>query len=447
MLLVALSSGIWWYLRPPPPAVAHDPVTVLIADFENKTNDPTFEHTLESVLKLALEGAGFISAYDRTGIRALSGVPPEKLDEKAAQEIAVKHGLGVVVSGSLNRQGAGYTISIKTIQPLTGKLLSSSTGRASAKDQVLGSTAKLASNVRKALGDRTSVSAQAAAIDTLSANSLDAIRQYAMAAEALNNSNYDEALRNYSKAVELDPKFGMGYLGMAQVSRNLDRPQDAEKYIKEALRYVDGMTERERYRARGFFYRITGDYQTCVKEYGDLVARYAADVPAHNQLALCSTYLRAIPKAVDEMRQIVKIVPNSVFHWINLALYQCYGSDFQGCERDARNLKEARVFGVLAQSFAELAQGKVPEAIETLREAWHNQRTGRSVRGRGPWRPRHIRRPFCRRGANSRAGCDNGPFGQYSGQGGCEIRLFGRRTAHARAKGGGRGGRGKGARE
>ena len=49
------------------------------------------------------------------------------------------------------------------------------------------------------------------------------------------------------------------------------------------------MTERERYRTRGLFYFITGDYQACVKEYGDLIARYAADAAARNNLALCST--------------------------------------------------------------------------------------------------------------------------------------------------------------
>ena len=48
------------------------------------------------------------------------------------------------------------------------------------------------------------------------------------------------------------------------------------------------MTERERFTTRGFFYRLTGDYRQCVKEYGDLSARYAGDVVAHNQIALCA---------------------------------------------------------------------------------------------------------------------------------------------------------------
>ncbi len=76
---------------------------------------------------------------------------------------------------------------------------------------------------------------------------------------------------------------------MAMAARNLDKQQDAEKYAQEAIRHLDGMTERERYRARGLYYYITNDYQACVKEYGDLIARYAADAAARNNLALCLT--------------------------------------------------------------------------------------------------------------------------------------------------------------
>ena len=41
----------------------------------------------------------------------------------------------------------------------------------------------------------------------------------------------------------------------------MDKEQDAEKYIKEAVRHLDGMTERERYRTRGLFFMVTSDYQ------------------------------------------------------------------------------------------------------------------------------------------------------------------------------------------
>ncbi len=75
------------------PPVQPDPVSVVIADLDNRTGDPAFDRTLEPMLRRALEGAGFISAFDRNRITPLLGVqPPERLDEMAAREIARQAG-------------------------------------------------------------------------------------------------------------------------------------------------------------------------------------------------------------------------------------------------------------------------------------------------------------------------------------------------------------------
>ena len=366
-LAVTILAGAWWYAWRSIPPVPHEPVSVLIADLENRTGDPTFDHTLESVLKLALEGAGFISAYDRTGVRSLGAQAPDQLDERTAMAIAVRLGVGVVISGVVDRQTNDYVLTVKATETVTGNVVANATNRASSKDQVMAAVTNLVTAVRTALGDTTSKS-KIFSRDTLSATSLDVVRQYAVATQALSEAKYDEALHGFSRAVQLDPTFGMGYQGLALVSRNLDRPQDAEKYIKEALRHVDTMTERERYRARGFFYRLTGDYPACVKEYGDLIARYAADVAAHNQLALCSTFLRQMSTAVEEMRRAVKIVPKSAILRINLALYESYSGDFDAGDREARAVQEPRVFGVLALAFAQLGQGRFSEASATYQK-------------------------------------------------------------------------------
>jgi len=385
-IAVALSVivGVWWYVRTPGNAVPREAVSVLIADLENRTGEPTFDHTLESVLKLALEGAGFISAYDRTGVRSLGAPAPDQLDERTAMAIAFKQGVGVVVSGTIDRHAKDYVVSIKATEAVTGRVLTNATNRTSGKDQVMVATANLATAVRTALGDRTS-NLESFAMDTLSATSLDAVRYYAKGTESLAKTNFEDALQSFSKAVELDPNFGMGYHGMAQASRNLDRPDDAEKYIKEALRHLDRMTERERYRARGFFYRITGDYQACVKEYGDLIARYAADVAAHNQVALCSTYLRNMPRAVDEMRKVVKIVPKSTILRNNLAVYLSYSGDFGAAEQEARAIENPGVNSVIALAFAQLGQDQVNQALETYQKltTMGTQGASRAVSGSG----------------------------------------------------------------
>src|SRR5262249_6724788 len=95
------------------PAAPVAPMTVLIADFNNHTGDAAFSRTLKSIWRLALEGASFISAYDRRGLKDV-GLPasPDTLNEPKAQQIAASQGLNVVVAGSIDRAGANYQLSL-----------------------------------------------------------------------------------------------------------------------------------------------------------------------------------------------------------------------------------------------------------------------------------------------------------------------------------------------
>jgi tetratricopeptide (TPR) repeat protein len=368
-LAIALIGGSWYYARTLIPAAVHDPVSVVIADLKNSTGDPAFDRTLEPMMKRALEGASFVSAYDRNAIVRTLGVrPPETLDETAARELAVKQGLGVVLSGTLDRLGTGYRVSVKATQTVTGAVLADRKARAATREAVLGVANRLVADVRRALGDEVSESAQIFAMTNLSATSLDVVRLYAAAQEAASNNKFEEARQNALKAVELDPKFGIGYQLLSVASRNVGNLQDAEKYINEALRYLDTMTERERYTTRGFYYRVAGDWQQCVKEYGDLVARYAADPVGHNQRALCLTKLRDMGGAVAEMQKVVAMLPNRVVFRDNLALYANYAGDFETAEKEARTIQEPDVYAILAIALAQTGQGLLTEAADTYRK-------------------------------------------------------------------------------
>ena len=101
---------------------------------------------------------------------------------------------------------------------------------------------------------------------SVSATSLEVVSHYAAAMEAQAGGKFEEARQSFLKAVELDPNFGLGYQGLAAMSQNLGNLEDAEKYTKEALRHLDGMTERERFATRGLLlHDDTGD-DTAVRE-------------------------------------------------------------------------------------------------------------------------------------------------------------------------------------
>src|SRR4029453_1913178 len=98
-----------------------------------------------------------------------------------------------------------------------------------------------------------------------------------------------------------------------------------------------------------------------------LVARYAADVVGHNQRALCLSQLRDTRGAVDEMRRVVRLLPNRAIFRVNLALYANYAGDFQTGEKEARAIQgpDAFALAVLSLTFAQMGQGQVAQTLES----------------------------------------------------------------------------------
>jgi tetratricopeptide (TPR) repeat protein len=368
--LLALSGAVWWYTRslaPPPP---HERVSVVIADLKNATGDTTFDGTLEPMLKLALQESSFITALDRSEIRRNLGIaPPAQMDESSARELAVQQGVGVVVSGSLERRGRGFALSLKAAEAVTGNVIGTAENSVGNKDQVLNLATQLADDVREALGGEPTDSAQRFAMEALSATSLDVVRHYAVAIQALADSKFGEARENLSEAVKLDPNFGLAWAGMGMMAWNQGQQQEAVRYVDEAVRHLESMTPRERFRTRGISFLVKGDYPTCVKEYGDLIARYAADAAARTNRALCLTHMRDLKGAIEEMKHVVEILPRRPFYRVNLGLYAAYGSDFKTAEEESRKAIElGSQLGLLPLAFAQLGNGQITEAGETFKQ-------------------------------------------------------------------------------
>jgi len=370
VLVALLLAGTFYTTkRLAAPDTPHDPVTVVIADFQNNTSDPALSTTLGQTVRRALEGASFITAYDRTRIASVGVRAPEKLDESKARELALKQGLGVVVAGSIASSGEGYEISVKALETVTGKVIANVKRVASSREEVLDGVTRLSANIRKVLGDKTPESAQLFAMRSLSTSSLEVVGHYAAAVEAQSRGNYEDARQEYLKAVQLDPKFGLGYQGLAAMSRTLDRPDEAKTYIKQAYQYLDSMTNRERFATRGFYYRLVGDNQQCAKEYGDLLAAYPADTVGHMQRGACLMKLRQNREAINEMRQAVQILPNQQAYRTNLMLAMNAAGDFEAAQQEIGAIPDPDARSLRALAYSQVARGLLPQAVATYEKA------------------------------------------------------------------------------
>lgn len=339
-----LVTSTWWLASRravPPPAAARAPVSVLIADFENRAQDPVFEGSLEQALSIAIEGAPFITSYPRRDAAALAKQvrPDATLNEEAARLVAYREGIRVILSGSIERIGDGYRLVVRTVDPAQPEPIASATITASDKSQVLSAVGRIAERVRKELGDTTPSAQQQA--ETFTAGSLEAVRAYTVAQDLSSNQKDAEAIVQYSLAIQRDPEFGRAYAGLAVSLWALGRRDEAEKHWKEALKRMDRMSEREKLRTLGTYYvAVAQNFDEAIVTYQQLVAKYPADSAGHNNLAVAHFSRLDFAKAFDEGQRAISIYPKSFKYRLNYALYAMYASDFKTASATARKLAD-----------------------------------------------------------------------------------------------------------
>jgi tetratricopeptide (TPR) repeat protein/predicted Ser/Thr protein kinase len=327
----------------PRPTAPHAPVTLLIADFDNKTGDSVFDGTLEPMLGIALEGAPFISSFNRGQARKdATRLQPAatRMDASLAQLVAVREGVNVVVTGSITQDRSGYKVYVVTLDPATGKSILTEQRSASNKQEVLAAAGKLAESIRKGLGDTTPDSAQQSAAETFSAGSLEAAHAYAVGQDFQQAAKWDDALKAYAQAAELDPNLGRAYAGMAAIDANLGKRQDAEKYYGLAMSHIDRMTDREKYRTRSGYYLFMRNQPKAMEELTSLVSQFPSDSAGHANLALAYFYSRDMNKALEEQKRALETTPHSVLQRVNYSMYALYAGDFDTAAKEAQSILE-----------------------------------------------------------------------------------------------------------
>jgi tetratricopeptide (TPR) repeat protein len=330
----------WWLSRGPGAPVQHEPVPILIADFKNPTGDQAFEGALEDALSTALEGAGFITSYDRAEAHKIAARLWKRpaLDDDTARLIANREGLKVVLAGSVERAGQGFTITVKGHTPGGAELWTQSASAAS-RTEVLRAVASVASDIRSVLGDTASRQDRRADSESVTTVSLEALQGYTVAQQLYNNGKFEDAVKQYNRSIEQDPNFGRAYAGLANTYFFMGRKAEAEQNYKKALSLMDRMTEREKYRTQGtYFFAIARNYEQAIDNYEKLLARYPTDSSALNNLAVAYFMKLNFAKAQEAGRRSLDLYPRNVIVRNNYALYAMYASDFDAARKQSEPL-------------------------------------------------------------------------------------------------------------
>ncbi|HSA97256.1 MAG TPA: protein kinase, partial [Acidobacteriota bacterium] len=373
-----------------PAAREPEAVRVLVSNFENRTGDPVFDGVLEKAFDISLAGTSFISVFSRQeAIELANQIDPragQVLNEKLAELVSRRAGITAVVGGSIDRDDKGYAVSVWAMDTVKAKKIYDESTQIGAPREILKAADRFSAGLRSHLGGVSAESVQALTKETFTTTSLEAMQAFARGQELDDVGRSEEALKEYLRAIDYDPNFGRAYASMSVIYLNEGRLSEAERSFQEAMKRIDQMTDREKYRTRGIYYLMNRDWKKAVDEYSALLKSYPGDYVIHSMLAIAYFYARDMPKAVEEGRLDVKYNPQGVHAHNNLSWYELAVGDPKAAEEESRAaLKIQPEFprAYMTLALTQLAQGQPALAADTYRQLQTLKAYGASLAATG----------------------------------------------------------------
>ena len=372
VLSVALLISVYLnFTRGPAIVEEPDPVTVLIADFDNQTGNDLFDGSLEQALDIGIEGAAYITTYPRNN--ALSQAQAlelgERLDEETSRLVSVREDVRMVLAGSIAANGDRFDLTVRALEPTSGEVIVEADARADSSGEVLMAMNSIAADIRKELGEDSLDLDQLEAGESVTATSLAAIKAYTAAQDLARAGHDEEAITYYQQAVEEDPNLVRAYSGWGLSAHKIGRRSESDEQWKKALNLLDRMTERERYRTLGLYYSLVSlNYDTAIENFQQLVDKFPADGAGNNNLAILYTFTAQYDRALEQSAQLLKIYPGRLLYHGNHAQYAIYAGDIVTAAAEAQKvLAEDPTFfkSYMIMAIVSLFDGDTAAAIQS----------------------------------------------------------------------------------
>jgi serine/threonine protein kinase/Flp pilus assembly protein TadD len=311
-LLAALAVWGWKSTHSPVPRAL---LPLMVAPFENRTGDPSFDLTLTNALSIDLEQSPYFNVLSKAEVRKTIALmeqsPDQKLNDRLAREICERSNSRILISGSIDKLGDLYPLTIEATECASGNSLASERAEPSGKRDVLKTMDRLTANLRRRLGESAaSVQRFSVRLLPVETSSFDAVRDYSVAIDLLDRGRTDDAVAPLKHAVELDPNFALAHSQLATMYDNMHETKLAVENITRAYALRDSVGDRSRFPLMASYYSIaTGDLNEAMRSAQVWSETFPQDVAPWNQLANIQEDLGEYPQALASAKKAAEIVP------------------------------------------------------------------------------------------------------------------------------------------
>jgi tetratricopeptide (TPR) repeat protein len=333
-----------------------DKDTIVLADFDNATKDPIFDNTLKQALVVEIEQSPFLNTLSEQKVsdtlQLMGKSADEPLSRDLARQVCLRAGSKAFLEGRIAKGDTQYVLSLNAINCASGDALDRELTRATNKDEVLDVLGKVADAVRAKLGESlSSIHKYDMPLEDATTPSLDALNAFTLARKTQREKGDAASIPYYKRAIELDPKFALGYAGLAAASNDLGQVYFAGENAQKAFDLRDHVSEREKLRIAAFYHSyVTGDTGQAIAAYRLWTQSYPRDPLPLASLASLHALLGQYDTSVGESLEAQRLDPDSVLIYSNL------GSDYLALGRR----QEAK------KAFDQAAQQKVDGSVLRL---------------------------------------------------------------------------------
>jgi len=300
--------------------------TIVLADFANSTGDAIFDDTLKTALNVSLRQSPFLNALSDSEVaktlQQMTRPASTKLTPEVARELCLRAGSKAYIAGTVGGLGSQYVLGLKAVNCQSGDTLAQEQVTATSKEKVLDALGEAASKLRTELGESlATVKKFDVPLEQATTTSLEALKAYSLGGKAFRQKGAIAALLYHQRAIELDPNFAMGNHAVGNDYFNGGEPWLASEYYTKAFQLREHASEREKLTITADYYsNVTGELHKAAQTYHEEVESYPWESDAYDSLSTVLAEEGKYEKAAEVERQAVRLAPDNVSFYENLAI-------------------------------------------------------------------------------------------------------------------------------
>lgn len=190
---------------------------ILLADFENQSDDPLLAEVVTEALRVDLSQSDRIRlvtpAFVSGALRRMERPADSPLTDELASEVALREGIKAVVTGDVARAGTGYILSASLVATNDQSILISHRETARDESRLLNAIDRLGKHLRERIGDPLRSVAATPPLAQVTTANLAALRAYTEAVR-LPETEAHRKIALLDRAVALDSTFAMAWKGL-----------------------------------------------------------------------------------------------------------------------------------------------------------------------------------------------------------------------------------------